>query len=54
MPDMIIHMPLAEGIEYLKFLDFTKALNNTIHDHSDALSWRDRIYKILGLYKGIW
>ena len=49
---MIIQMLLAEGIEYLKFYDFTEAPNNAIHDYSDANSQRDRILQILGLYKG--
>ena len=52
MPYMIIKMQLAEGIEYIKFYNFTKALNNAIYDCSDAVSWRSRIYQTLGIYKG--
>ena len=49
---MIIQLYLAEGIEYMKFHDFTKAHNNATHDHLDTVSQRDRIFQIIGLHKG--
>ena len=35
---MITEMELAKGIEYFKFLDLTKALDNARRDHSVAVS----------------